>query len=165
MNENKSNDILLRDVREDDLPIFFEQQLDPDANYMAGFSAKDPKDRDSFSEKWKKILADKTIVIKAIIFKGNVSGHIASHKWFGEPEVTYWIGKEYWGKGIASVALADFLNHVEERPLYGRVANDNAASIRVLEKCGFKFDGKDKGFANAREEEIEEFIYKLDVKT
>lgn len=33
--------ILLRDVLVSDLPIFFEQQLDPVANQMAAFSAKD----------------------------------------------------------------------------------------------------------------------------
>jgi RimJ/RimL family protein N-acetyltransferase len=155
------NDILLRDVLEDDLPVFFEQQLDPDANYMAAFTTKDPADREAFTAHWTKILGDETITIKTILFKRHVAGHILSHAWFGEPEVSYWIGKEYWGKGIATAALSEFLGQVKARPLYARAAKDNIASVRVLEKCGFTITGEDKGFSNARGEEVEEFILRL----
>jgi RimJ/RimL family protein N-acetyltransferase len=155
------NDILLRDVLEDDLPVFFEQQLDPDANYMAAFTTKDPADREAFTAHWTKILGDETITIKTILFKRHVAGHILSHAWFGEPEVSYWIGKEYWGKGIATAALSEFLGQVKARPLYARAVKDNIASVRVLEKCGFTITGEDKGFSNARGEEVEEFILRL----
>jgi RimJ/RimL family protein N-acetyltransferase len=80
------------------------------------------------------------------------------HSWFGEPEISYWLGKDYWGKGVATAALSAFLDHVEMRPLYARVAKDNLASQRVLEKCGFTVDGEDKGFSNARGVEVEEVI-------
>ncbi len=156
-----TTDILLRDVTEGDLPIFFEQQLDPDANYMAAFTAKDPADRDAFTAHWTKILGDETITKKTILFEGHVAGSIVSFELFGEPSVAYWIGKEYWGKGIATKALSEFLGHVKARPLYARAAKDNIASIRVLEKCGFTICGEDKGFSNARGEEVEEFILKL----
>ena len=150
--------VLLRDVREGDLAIFFEQQLDPEAIYMAAFTAKEPANWDAFMRHWRKILADEGITIKTILSQGQVAGYILSHDWFGEPEVTYWIGKEYWGKGIATAALAAFLRLFKVRPLYGRAAKDNLASIRVLQKCGFTISGYDKGFANARGEEIEEVI-------
>ena len=78
-----------------------------------------------------------------------------------EPEITYWIGKDFWGKGIATDALKQFLEIEKTRPIYGRVAFDNLGSKRVLEKCGFEQIGTDKGFANARGKEIVEFIYKL----
>ena len=162
MNETPSNRIDLRNVAADDLPIFFEQQLDPDANRMAAFTSKDPSDRTAFDEKWKKILADKSITIRTILFNGEVAGQVGCHSWFGDPEVTYWIGKEYWGNGIATKALALLLEELKERPLFARVAKDNVGSIRVLEKCGFVVSGKDKGFANARGEETEEIIYKVD---
>jgi len=154
--------IQLRNVIEDDLPIFFEQQIDPEANYMAAFTAKDPADREAFSTHWQKILADESITIQTILFAGNVAGYIAQFEQFGQPEVSYWLGKEYWGQGIATRAVALFLDHISIRPLYARVAKDNIGSIRVLEKCGFKFAGEDKGFANARGQETEEFILKLD---
>jgi RimJ/RimL family protein N-acetyltransferase len=81
---------------------------------------------------------------------------------FGELEVGYWIDKPQWGKGIATQALRAFLPYVAERPLYARVVKDNIGSIRVLQKCGFTISGEDKGFANARAAEVEEFIFKLE---
>jgi RimJ/RimL family protein N-acetyltransferase len=80
---------------------------------------------------------------------------------FDEPEIGYWIDKTYWGKGVATRALALFLEEIELRPLYARVAKDNQGSIRVLEKCGFIRHGEDKGFANARGAEVEEYILML----
>lgn len=155
--------VSLRDVIESDLPIFFEQQLDPDANVMAAFtSSRDPADRDAFMAHWTRILGDESNINKTILFEGCVAGNIANFELFGDREIGYWIGKPYWGKGIATSALAQFLQIVTERPLYARAAKDNIASLRVLQKCGFRISGEDKGFANARGEEIEECILKLD---
>ncbi len=162
MDISSPNKIDLRSVDKNDLPVFFEQQLDPDANRMAAFTAKDPYDREAFEEKWKKILADESITIRTILFNDEVAGHVVCHSWFGDPEVSYWIGKEYWGNGIATRALSFLLEELSERPLFARVAKDNIGSIRVLEKCGFIFSGNDKGFANARGEEVEEIIYRID---
>jgi RimJ/RimL family protein N-acetyltransferase len=148
----------LREVIKSDLPIFFEQQLDPTANYMAAFTRKDPTDREAFDAHWTKILTDETIPIKTILLDGNIAGSVLSYEQFAEREVSYWLGKEYWGKGIATKALSIFLSELKARPLYARAANDNIASIRVLEKCGFVISGHDKGFANARGEEIEEVV-------
>lgn len=144
-----------------DLNTFFEQQLDPEANYMAAFTARNPADRDSFDAHWKKILGDGSITIKTILFGGQIAGHIACHSWFGEPEVTYWLGKSFWGKGIATAALSKLLDDLPIRPLFARSAGDNLASIRVLEKCGFKVVGHETGFANARGQEINEVVMKL----
>jgi len=153
-----TSSVLLRDVIEDDLPIFFEHQLDPDANTMAAFLARD---RDAFMTHWNKILSDDTITKKTILFDGHVAGNIVSFEQSGEPQVGYWIGREYWGKGVATRALSEFLGNVKVRPLYAHVAKHNIASFRVLEKCGFTITGEDKGFANARGLEVEEFILKL----
>jgi RimJ/RimL family protein N-acetyltransferase len=152
---------LLRDVTEADLAIFFDHQLDPDANRMAAFTAENPSDREAFTAHWTKILGNETIVIKTILFDGRVAGNILSFEQFGEREVSYWIGKEYWGKGIATEALRRFLAHIQDRPLYARAAKDNVASLRVLKKCGFEISGEEKGFSNARGEEVEEFILTL----
>ncbi len=158
----QQNLVKLRNVVENDLPVFFEQQLDLEANRMAAFTAKDPTDQDAFNAHWAKILADDTILIKTILFDGEIAGYILSHGWFGEPEVSYWIGKSFWGKGIATAALAQFLQIKPTRPLYARVVKDNLGSKRVLEKCGFTIHSHDKGFANARGMEVEELILKLD---
>jgi RimJ/RimL family protein N-acetyltransferase len=154
--------VLLRDVAEDDLSVFFENQLDPVANHMAAFTSVDPSDRAAFDALWEKILASDAIPVKTILYEGRVVGSVLSFEQFGEREVSYWIGREYWGRGIATRALAEFLDVVTERPLFARAAKDNVASLRVLEKCGFAIAGEDKGYANARGEEVEEFVLRLD---
>jgi RimJ/RimL family protein N-acetyltransferase len=158
-----TSDVLLRDVTEADLPIFFEQQRDPAANQMAAFTAKDPADREAFTAKWAKILGDDTVTKKVILVNGQVAGSVSSFvaPWSGQLEVTYWVGREYWGRGIATKALTAFLGHLKARPVYARAAKDNIASIRVLAKCGFTISGHDKGFANARGEEVEEVVLRL----
>jgi RimJ/RimL family protein N-acetyltransferase len=157
------SDILLRDVTKSDLPIFFEQQLDPDANHMAAFTVKDPSDRDAFMTRWTRILSNETGTIQTILFESQVAGSVFSYvDEDGQMEVSYWLGKPYWGKGIATRALSAFLKHIKVRPLYARAAKDNNASLRVLEKCGFTRIGEGQGFSNARGEEVEEFILRLD---
>lgn len=155
------SDVLLRDVVESDLPIFFEHQLDPDAIHMAAFTVKDPADPNAFQAHWAKIMGDEKILIKTILYQGDVAGYVLSYEQFGEREVSYWLGKDYWKRGIATAALRQYLVQVRNRPLYARAAKDNIGSIRVLEKCGFSIIGEDKGFSNARGKEVEEFLLKL----
>ncbi|CAN5853035.1 GNAT family N-acetyltransferase [soil metagenome] len=155
------NDIILRNVTEDDLPLFFEHQLDPDANHMAAFTRKDPTDRATFMAHWAKILGDDTLINKTILCNGQVVGHVFRYEEDGRAEISYWIGKFYWGHGIATQALLAFLEEVKDRPLYARAVKDNFASLRVLEKCGFTIIDEGKGFANARGAEVEEFLLAL----
>jgi RimJ/RimL family protein N-acetyltransferase len=153
--------LLLRDVLEGDLPVFFEQQLDPGANFMAAFTRENSADREAFMAHWGKILSDEKIGIKTIVFGGQVAGYVLHHSWFGEPEVGYWIGTEFWGRGIASGALAEFLRLERTRPLHAHVAIDNLASRRVLEKNGFVLSGQGRGYSHARGGEVEELILTL----
>lgn len=158
-----ASDILLRDVLASDLPIFFEQQLDPDANFMAAFTAKNPADRQAFMAHWTQVLADDTNLEQTIVCDEQVAGNIVCYlDESGQREVGYWIGKSYWGRGIATQALSLLLGQVQERPLYARVAKDNGASLRVLEKCGFRIIGEGSGFANARNAEVAEWILQLE---
>jgi RimJ/RimL family protein N-acetyltransferase len=153
--------VVLRDVTAGDLPTFFEHQLDPDANQMAAFPARA---KDAFMAHWTKILGDETVTTKTILFDGRVAGNVVSWRQSGEREVGYWIGKEYWGKGIATRALSEFLSHVTARPLYAHVAKHNIASIRVLEKCGFTISDEDKVSSGASSEEVEALALILRVK-
>jgi RimJ/RimL family protein N-acetyltransferase len=98
--------ILLRDVQESDLPIFFEQKRDPIANQMAAFPARD---RDEFMAHWAKIIQDETVILKTILFEGQVAGNLISFEMSGKREVGYRLGREFWGKGIATQALSAFL--------------------------------------------------------
>jgi RimJ/RimL family protein N-acetyltransferase len=158
------NSLELRDVQPEDLEIFFQHSLDPEALYMAAFTWKDPSDRAAFNARWEKILANKTGLVKTILCDGQVAGSVLSYRMEDEPEVSYWLGREFWGRGIATWALGEFLEFDRSRPMYARVAKDNLASLRVLQKCGFVIHGEDKGFANARAQEVEEFILILNAE-
>jgi len=155
-----TNNVQLRDTTESDLPIFYEHQLDPQAVQMAAFPARN---RDEFMAHWTKVMADDSIMIKTILFQGNIAGNIVCFEQLGEREVGYWLGEEYWGKGIASQALTQFLGLIKTRPLYAHVAKHNLASKRVLEKCGFKVAAEDKFFSKIFGKDIEEYILRLDV--
>jgi len=152
-----ANAILLRDVIESDLPILFEQQLDPEATAMAAFPSRD---RESFMAHWAKIMADETVIVKTILFDNQVAGSIVSWEGSREREIGYWLGKEFWGKGIATQALAEYVGIVKTRPLFAHVARHNVGSQRVLEKCGFTVIGEDT-YTNPAGVEVEEFILKL----
>ena len=156
-----SNDIQLRDVIEADLPIFYEQQLDPDATQMANFPSRD---REAFMAHWTRIMADESVQLKTILFNGEVAGNIVCFDQLGEREVGYWLGKEYWGKGIATQALEQFLKTIETRPLYAHVARHNIGSRRVLEKCGFTIMAEDRFFSEIFGENLDEYILKLDTR-
>ena len=152
---------VLREVRDEDLAVPFEQWADPLAARMAAFTAPDHMDRDAFERRWSRLRVDETIIARAIVVDGEVAGTIGSWGDPGEREVTYWIGRSYWGKGIATAALKAFLTVDRSRPLRGRVACDNFASHRVLEKCGFRVIATERGFARARSAEIDSIHARL----
>jgi RimJ/RimL family protein N-acetyltransferase len=152
----------LREVRDEDLAVLFEQWADPVAAHMAAFTAPDHMDRDAFERRWSRIRADETMIARVIVVDGEVAGSIGSWGDADEREVTYWIGRSYWGKGIATVALKAFLTVDPSRPLHAHVASDTVASCRVLEKCGFRVMATERSFAQARSGEIEEFVLRLE---
>lgn len=161
MNMKKIIDLTLRPTTQNDLETLFKFQLDKKANYLAAFTSEDPTDKKANTEKWTRLLADERITTKTVIEDGTIVGSITKYEMNGNAEITYWIGKEFWGKGIASSALWEFLKLETTRPIYGRVAFDNIGSQKVLTNCGFTKIGTEKGFANARMKEIEEFVFEL----
>jgi RimJ/RimL family protein N-acetyltransferase len=162
MTNSAAAEVSLRDVRPEDLPVFFGHESDRTAIWMAAFTADDPDDRKAFGLHWAKVLADPSNRTRTVLVGRRVAGHIAAFEQFGKRSVSYWIGREFWGRGVATRALDIFLDEERTRPLFARVAFDNLASRRVLEKCGFALVGREKGFAAARGAEIEELIFELD---
>ncbi len=154
--------VTLREVVDDDIPLFFSHQLDREANLMAAFTVADPSDRAAFFARHERFRHDPAITMRTILEGDEVVGSIAIYGGPADREVTYWIDKRHWGKGVATKALLLFLKEVSERPIYARVAKDNLSSMRVLEKGGFVITMADKGFANARGREIEEWVMRLD---
>lgn len=144
------------------METLFVFQLDKDANYLAAFTSQDPTNKIEYIEKWTRLLTNSTVNMRTVIVNNEIVGSVVKYEMEGKAEITYWIDKQFWGMGFTTRALEKFLKIENNRPIYGRVAFDNFGSQRVLEKCGFEKVGKEKGFANARDKEIEEFIYKLD---
>ncbi len=132
--------VVLRDVTEEDLPVFYENQRDPEASRMAAFP---PRDHDAFFAHWRtNILGRAEVCAKTIVADGAVAGHVNGWDAEGRRLVGYWLGREHWGRGVASAALAEFVaRHETRRPLHAFVAIANVASVRVLEKCGFVPEG------------------------
>ena len=156
-----NTDITLPKTVIKDLDTLFLFQLDEEANRLAAFTAKDPSDKNAYIEKYAKHLADPTINMRTIKANGEIVGSIAKFMMHGDAGITYWIDRKFWGSGIATAALTQFLKMEQARPIYAGVAFDNYGSQKVLGKCGFIKTGEDKGFANARQAEITEYIYTL----
>jgi RimJ/RimL family protein N-acetyltransferase len=127
--------VKLRPVEEEDVRIFYEDQADREGAAMAAVPSRS---RGEHEAHWKKILADKTNVLRTIVEEGHVVGNVVSWIHDDRRAVGYWISKDHWGKGIATQALREFVDELKERPLYAFVALHNLGSIRVLEKCGFR---------------------------
>ncbi|MEU5364377.1 GNAT family N-acetyltransferase [Streptomyces sp. NPDC005925] len=155
-------DIALRAVHDSDLPVFYRQLNDPESLRMAAFTPENPADWDVFEAHWKRVRAAADIVKRTVLLDGDVVGHAAVYGEPGEREVTYWVDRAYWGRGIATAALRALLAEVPQRPLYARAAADNAGSVRVLEKCGFRESARTTGYAPARGAEIAEVVLRLD---
>jgi len=154
--------VSLRPVEDGDLDAIYRQVTDPESIRMAAFTAADQTDGSAFLERMTRLRADTSLVFLVIDVDGAVAGTIGSFRLDDKREVTYWVDRMQWGKGIATAALQILLAETAERPLYARAASDNVGSLRVLEKAGFRRVGVDRGFAAGRGEEIEETILRLD---
>ena len=144
---------VLREVAEADLPVFYEYERDPEASAMAEFPSRD---RDAFMAHWARTLANDSALTWTIDCDGEAAGNIGCWAADGRRLVGYWIGRKFWGRGLATEALAEVVGIVDARPLYAEVVNTNVASIRVLEKCGFtQVDG------HVEDDGIEELVFEL----
>lgn len=153
-----SGPLILRAVTATDLPIFYEQQLDPEATRMAAFPSRE---REAFMAHWGRILLNPTGTVRAIVFEEQVAGYMVSWNQDGTQELGYWLGAAFWGKGIATQALWAFLEIVPTRPLYAHVAKHNIGSLRVLQKCGFVIDHEEIDSPDDKGEPFQSIVLKL----
>lgn len=156
-------EVTLRDVTDADVSTFYEHLRDPLAVQMAAFVAKSAPDFAAHAAHWAQNRSDPKRVARSIVVDGHVAGNVVAFMHQGRRQVAYWVGREHWGRGVATSALSLLLQQVTERPIYAQVAKDNVGSIRVLQKCGFSRIDVARGFAPARGEEIEEFVFELRV--
>jgi RimJ/RimL family protein N-acetyltransferase len=154
--------IAIRPVEDADLDALFDQMRDPESILMAAFTPDDPDDRSAFDAHMAKVRSSPGITHCAVTCDGRLVGSIAAFVVEGETEVTYWIDRAAWGRGIASQALQLLMDLVPDRPMHARAASDNAGSLRVLEKAGFTVIGTEISFAPGRNGNIEETILRRD---
>ncbi len=148
--------VSLRSVEDQDVEVFFGHQADPVAVEMAAFPARD---RDQLSAHWAKLRGDETLFVRTIVADGLVAGNIGSWPDSGRQFLGYWIGREFWGRGVATQALSLLADELSIRPLHAHVVKHNVGSIRLLDKCGFSCDGEAE--ASSPVDGIEELTYVL----
>jgi RimJ/RimL family protein N-acetyltransferase len=149
-----STRVQLRDVREEDLEHFFQQQAEPAATAMAVVT---PRDRDAFFKHWRTcVLVEATTF--TVVFEDTAVGYVTSFTAEGKRNVGYLFARAFWGRGIATEALAAFLLLEKHRPLTAEVAATNTASARVLEKNGFSFVQQQI----CERDGVEEAVYRID---
>ncbi|MET7887087.1 GNAT family N-acetyltransferase [Streptomyces avermitilis] len=133
------DDVQLRDVTEDDLEVFLAYEHDPEAVRRSRFT---PRPREAFMTHWKeRVLGDDTSLVLTVTVDGDPAGNLVAW-WEGDRRfIGYWLGRPYWARGIGSRALGLFLRREKTRPLYADPFHGNTASVRLLEKHGFRRTG------------------------
>lgn len=80
-------------------------------------------------------------------------------------EIGYWLGEEFWGRGIATEALIAVTDHAFSNydvcRLYAHVFDWNGASVRVLEKAGYEFEGRLKKSVTKDGRTIDQLMYAM----
>jgi RimJ/RimL family protein N-acetyltransferase len=154
--------ITLRPIADSDLDALFVWESDPRAVEMAAFTRANPSDRSAFDAHYERVRNDPSNLLLAIDDDADFVGTIGSFTMEGKREVTYWIAPARWGQGVATQAIRAFLVVEPIRPIYGRVADHNAASAKVLARAGFVEVGSETSFAPGVDAEVVEHIYRLD---
>ena len=150
--------VQLRPVLADDIALFFEHHLEV-RPLPAGASVAERKA--TFADRWEQMLADETVLARTIVSGSEVAGYVVCAMQREKPTISSWLGRRFWGHGIATRAVQAFVDLVEERPVYARVAYDNLAALQVLRKTGFVITGHDSFFSEAHGYEIDEIICAL----
>ena len=161
MPPNPASGVALRPIVDADLDIFFRFMSDPGAVKMAAFTVEDPRDRSAFDAHWVHIRSLASVTLLTVTVYGEIAGNIGSYEEDDRRQVTYWIGRPFWGAGVATAALRLFLDVETNRPIFARVAANNLRSIHVLEANGFVATGTADAFAPGIGQIVEEVSFVL----
>jgi RimJ/RimL family protein N-acetyltransferase len=153
--------IELRDLDDDDLDAVYDMLRDPDAVAMAAFTRADASDRAAFDEWIAVRRRSSEVSLHVVTERGGFAGIVAAFTVDGDREVTAWLARHAWGRGVATEALRLLLSHEPTRPLFARVAAHNAAGVGVLEKNGFTEVSRSLQDASGLGRQAEEIVYAL----
>jgi hypothetical protein len=122
----------VRPVVESDLETFYEHQTDPEATAMAVFGAQE---HDAYMERWhQRILANPDNYARTITVDGAVAGNLLSWSMEGTRYVGYWIGREFWGRGVATAGMRALLEEIQERWSWSPTSARSACSRRAVSR-------------------------------
>lgn len=133
--------VRLREVEQADLELFFLQEQDPEAVRRSRFT---PREREAFLTHWTtRVLPNPTGLVRTVTVDGAVAGSVMT--WLQEERrfVGYWLDRRYWGRGVGTEMLGLLLRLDPHRPLYADPHQGNTASVRLLERHGFRRVGTD----------------------
>ncbi|HLR57600.1 MAG TPA: GNAT family protein [Beutenbergiaceae bacterium] len=156
--------IELREVLDEDLPIFFGYLQDPHAQSMAASTFEDYADTQAFTSFWAKLRRNDEAAVRTITIgdgPDDVAGHISVAPTDEGLQVRYWIDRPLWGRGIATAALRTMLEEVEERPIFAHISRANERGAAVLLRNDFNLIGEETGFDSSKGRMIDELIYRL----
>jgi RimJ/RimL family protein N-acetyltransferase len=153
--------VTLRAVSRSDVAAFYRHLHEPGARWMAAFGARGEPTLAAWQQRWANQMRQPTSRFRTVLVDRHVAGYVVRFTQFEKPAVAYWYGRRFWGRGVATLALREFLRADRTRPVYARVAHDNPGSRRVLEKCGFVVVGRARSFAAARNRRLTELILRL----
>lgn len=151
----------LRDVDDGDLDAIFAMMRDAEARRLAAFTASDPDDRDAFDAWIARERARDDVSLQVVTENGGFAGTSAAFSVEGDREITVWLARHAWGRGVATAAVRLLLSREAVRPLFARVATHNAAAIAVLDKLGFTEVSRTAVFAPGLGRDVDEAVYTL----
>ena len=97
---NNSLNLILRPTQISDLDTLFQFQLDKEGGYLAAFMPEDPTNKSTYIDKYTKLLNNPTVNNQTILLDNIIVGSVAKFIMAGEAEITYWIDRKFWRKGI-----------------------------------------------------------------
>lgn len=154
--------VTLRPPQQSDIAAFLDHASDRGARWQAAFCLAEAPDPVAFEHRWQSMLVDPPVLVRTVLVDAEVAGHVAT--WIaedGSPEITYWLGRQFWGAGVGARGLRLFLSEESRRPLRARCAADNHASVKILVAAGFRQVGSEPDYAPARGEIVDELIFEL----
>jgi len=154
--------VTLREVQDGDLDEFFAQLRDPHAAALAGDTFEAPNERQAFDAHWRHLRRAEGVLVRTIEVVedtvAKVAGHIRNHPGSEEHLVSFWIDRAYWGRGVTTSALGQFLDELGQRPVYARVPRHNEAAIVVLRRNGFLPVSEETGYSPERGRMVDEVV-------
>jgi len=162
--QTKQIEITLREVQDEDLPVFFGYLQDPHAQSMAASTFEDYADTQAVTSFWSKLRRNEDAVVRTIMVgpgAQDVAGHISIAPNDEGLQVRYWIDRPLWGRGIATAALRTLLQEVTDRPIFAHISRSNERGAAVLLRNGFKLTGEESGFDSSKGRMIDDLVYLL----